>query len=92
MNRRENNMKTTLLTEILATLLGRKYYANITYWRSKMGHQEMSSFIFATKEEAYKHRDGLVSNRSFGYVTTISFRTREKLKCTTYAEVLKLNN
>lgn len=68
-------METTVLTEIMAFLFGRKYYANIIYTKGT-GKQEMSSFIFASREAANTHRDQLAFNNSYGYVETISFRSR----------------
>lgn len=68
-------MQTSVLTEIMAFLFGRKYYANIIYTKGT-AKQEMSSFIFASREAANTHRDQLAFNNSYGYVETISFRSR----------------
>jgi hypothetical protein len=37
-----------------------------------------SEFIFKTKDQADKHRDGLAHNRSFMYIETVSFRSKIK--------------
>lgn len=68
-------MYTSLLTEILAFLLGRKYWANIV---SRRGTTEvdMACYIFRTKEAAEKHRQGLQTNDSYAYVETVSYRSR----------------
>lgn len=70
-------MHKIVFTEILALLLGRKYYANIinTKGTSKC---EVSSFIFRNKKEAMEHRKRLDSTVSYGYVETISFRSRKR--------------
>ena len=49
-------MYSTVLKEIMAFLLGRKYYANIIATRGTT-KQEICSYIFATKEAAERHRD-----------------------------------
>lgn len=69
-------MQTTVLKEIIAFILGRKYYANIvgTKGTDKM---ELCSYIFLTKEEANRHRDTLMTTLSFRYIETISFRSRK---------------
>lgn len=68
---------TTVLTEILAFLFGRKYYANIIHTRGT-DKCEVSSFIFRSKEEANSHRNALESNLSYKFVETISFRSRRE--------------
>lgn len=70
-------MQTTVLKEIIAFLLGRKYYANIVGTRGT-DKIDICSFIFKTKEEANKHREGLLTNRSFVFIETISFRSRKE--------------
>lgn len=71
------NQTTTILTEILALLFGRKYYANIIHTRGT-DKCEVSSFIFRSKEEANSHRNALDSNLSYKFVETISFRSRRE--------------
>ncbi|MEZ3589630.1 MAG: hypothetical protein K1V84_01165 [Muribaculaceae bacterium] len=74
----------TLLREITAFLLGRKYYANIVHTRGTTNH-EISSYIFLTKADAAAHRDALRDNRSYRYVETVSFRSRrDYTRLTTY--------
>ena len=70
-------MYTTPLTELLAFLFGRKYYANVVGTRGT-DKQEICSFIFRTKDEARKHRDELMQTLSFTYIETISFRSRHE--------------
>ena len=72
-------MKTTILTEVIAFLIGYKYYANIitTKGTNKI---EISSFIFTSIEEANAHRERLNATLSFDVVETISFRSRKVLK------------
>lgn len=66
---------TTVLTEIAAFILGRKYYANIIHTRGT--HKcEVSSFIFLSKAEADAHRAALETNLSYEFVETVSFRSR----------------
>lgn len=69
------NQYTTVLTEIVAFLLGRKYYANIINTKGT-GKCEISCFIFRSRAEADKHRDALASNMSYKFVETVSFRSR----------------
>lgn len=68
-------MNTTVLTEILAFLLGREYYANIVATKGT-AKKELCSFIFRTKAEADKHRDELDTTLSFKFIETVSFRSR----------------
>lgn len=68
-------MTTSILTEIAAFILGRKYYANIIHTRGT-NRCEISSFIFRSRAEADQHRDALSTNLSFSYVETVSFRSR----------------
>lgn len=69
------NQTTTVLTEIVAFLLGRKYYANIIHTRGT-NKCEVSSFIFRSKKEADLHRAALRDNLSYKFVETVSFRSR----------------
>lgn len=68
-------MQTTVLREIIAFLFGRKYYANIIGTKGTT-KQEICSYIFATKEEAAKHREQIETTVSFRYIDTVSFRSR----------------
>lgn len=70
-------MQTTLLKEIIAFLLGRKYYANIVGTKGT-DKTEICSYIFRTREEAVRHRDSLLTTLSFRYIETISFRSRKE--------------
>lgn len=70
-------MQTTVLKEIIAFLLGRKYYANIVGTKG-IEKKEICSYIFRTKQEAEKHRDELSTTLSFNYIETISFRSRKE--------------
>ena len=47
--------KETVLTNLLAHLFGHKYYANIINTRGT-DRIEMSSFIFASPEDAQRHK------------------------------------
>ncbi len=69
-------MNSTVLKEIMAFLLGRKYYANIIATKG-VAKQEICSYIFATKEAAERHRDEIETTLSFRYIETISFRSRK---------------
>lgn len=71
------NQTTTVLTEIVAFLFGRKYYANIIHTRGT-NKCEVSSFIFRNKKEADAHRKALQGNLSYMFVETISFRSRRE--------------
>ena len=64
-------MNSTVLKEIMAFLLGRKYYANIIATRGTT-KQEICSYIFATKEAAERHRDEIETTLSFRYIETVS--------------------
>ncbi|MCM1079102.1 MAG: hypothetical protein NC344_05670 [Bacteroidales bacterium] len=68
-------MNSTVLTEIIAFLFGRKYYANIVATRGT-AKQELCSYIFPTKQAADNHRQQLDTTLSFRFVETISFRSR----------------
>ena len=68
--------KKTLLEIIIDFLFGHKYYANVVYTKGTT-KRELSSFIFSNKDQAERHRLGLETNYSFGYVETISFRSRK---------------
>lgn len=67
-----------LLSLILDHLLGRRYWLNIVY---HVGTKrcEVSSFIFTRREEARAHQQRLQDNRSFRFIQTISFRSRQEL-------------
>lgn len=68
-------MNTTVLTEIIAFIIGRKYYANIIATKGTT-KQEICSYIFASKEDAKRHQSEIESTLSFQFVETISFRSR----------------
>lgn len=68
--------KETVLTSILAFILGHKYYANIINWKGTK-KTEISSYIFRSKEDAMKHKEEIGNTRSFLYIETISFRSRK---------------
>ena len=75
---------TSLLTEIAAFLLGRRYYANIINTKGT-NRCEISCYIFRSKKEANRHRDELEGNMSYKYVETVSFRSRhDYTNLTTY--------
>lgn len=68
----------TILQSIIAMIFGRKYWANIINTRGT-AKCEISCFIFETKEQANEHARSLDTNRSFGFVETISFRSSRQL-------------
>lgn len=68
-------MNSTVLIEILAFLLGRKYYANIVTMIGA-NRKELCSYVFHTKAEADKHREELDTTLSFRFIETVSFRSR----------------
>ena len=75
---------TTVLTEIIAFLLGRKYYANIINTKGTK-KCEISSYIFLNKVDAQRHREAMEDNLSYKVVDTISFRSRKDYtKLTTF--------
>lgn len=82
-------MHSTVLTEIIAFLLGRKYYANIIATKG-VAKQEICSYIFATREAAFRHQLEIESTISFRFVETVSFRSRKVDIVATY-DSLKLN-
>ena len=69
--------KESLLTMLTRHLFGRKYYANIVVSAGSFDYG-ISNYIFRNKEEAYRHKQALGKNRSFDYVETISFRSRNQ--------------
>lgn len=69
-------MQTTVLKEIIAFLLGRKYYANIIATKG-VAKQEICSYIFSSREAADKHRMEIETTLSFSFVETVSFRSRK---------------
>ena len=70
-------MQTTVLQEVIAFILGRKYYANIIGTKG-VNKMELSSFIFRSKEEVEEHKEKLQSTSSFFFIETISFRSRRE--------------
>lgn len=66
-----------LISEILAFIFGRKYYANIVLTRGT-SNRELCSFIFHSRAEAEAHQNQLLSNLSFQFVETITFRSRHE--------------
>lgn len=69
-------MNTTVFKEIIAFLLGRKYYANIIATKG-VAKQEICSYIFATREAADNHRREIETTLSFIFIETVSFRSRK---------------
>lgn len=67
-----------IIQAIIAMILGQKYWANIINTRGT-AKCEISCFIFDTRAEADEHARSLDTNRSFGFVETISFRSRRQL-------------
>lgn len=70
----------TIFTNFLSRLLGHKYYANVINTRGT-DKIEMSSFIFASLEDAQKHKEQLSTTRSFIHIETITFRSFKNYKC-----------
>ena len=70
-------MNETVLTRIVAFILGHKYYANIVNTRGTFKN-EICSYIFPTREAADRHRESLEMTASFQFVETISFRSRKE--------------
>ncbi len=68
-------MNTTVLKEIIAFILGRKYYANIIATKGTT-RQEICSYIFATRQAAERHKRDIETTLSFQFIETISFRSR----------------
>ncbi|WP_305277858.1 hypothetical protein [uncultured Duncaniella sp.] len=69
------NQTKTVLVAIVEFLLGKKYYANIINTRGTF-RNEISSFIFCTRQEADKHRQELSASVSYQWIETITFRSR----------------
>lgn len=67
--------KESLIEMIISFIWGHKYYANIIRTNGVKKY-EISSFIFARKEDAEKHHRDIQETRTFTYVETISFRSR----------------
>ena len=68
-------MNTTVLTEIIAFIFGRKYYANIIATKG-VAKQEICSYIFVSRQAAQRHRREIETTLSFQFIETISFRSR----------------
>lgn len=66
---------TTILSEIIAFLFGRKYYANIINTKGTK-RCEISSYIFLSKKDARRHRKDLENNLTYKDIETVSFRSR----------------
>ena len=75
------NQTKTVLTAIAEFLLGKKYYANIINTRGT-DRNEISSFIFGTRQEAEKHKHELSTTLSYQWVETITFRSRNQYGAT----------
>lgn len=71
------NQTKTVLTAIVEFLLGKKYYANIINTRGT-DRNEISSFIFGTRQDAEKHKQELSTTMSYQWIETISFRSRNE--------------
>jgi len=70
-------MNKYVFNEILALLLGKKYYANIINTRGT-DKCEIACYIFHSREEAEEHRKRIETTLSFLYIETISFRSRKE--------------
>lgn len=74
-------MTTTVLKEIGAFLLGRRYWANVVRqrWpdRDRGIRDGLSEFIFTSREDAEEHRRTLEYNSSWKWIATVSFRSRK---------------
>ncbi len=71
------NQTKTVLSAIVEFLLGKKYYANIINSAGTV-NCEISSFIFESRKDAEKHRQEINSTRSYQWVETVSFRSRNE--------------
>lgn len=69
-------MHSTILNEIIATLFGRKYYANIIATKG-VAKQEICSYIFTSRDAAQRHRFDIDNTLSFRFIETVSFRSRK---------------
>ena len=69
-------MHSTILNEIIATLFGRKYYANIIATKC-VAKQEICSYIFTSRDAAQRHRRDIDNTLSFRFIETVSFRSRK---------------
>lgn len=73
------NQTKTVLSAIVEFILGKKYYANIIN-SAGTGKCEISSFIFDNRQDADKHRQEINATRSYQWVETISFRSRNEFE------------
>lgn len=69
-------MNTTLLTEIMAFLFGRKYYICI-YEIIGRAEIETAKFVFTSKQQADEYKKVIDSTASMRFIETISFRSRK---------------
>lgn len=68
--------KVSLFGLVIEYLFGRKYWANIVNARGTL-KGELASFIFTSRKDADDHRLRLMTNASFQWLETVSFRSRK---------------
>ena len=64
------------INDIIEVILGKKYYVCVL---NQVGTPKyhVNSVMFRTKEEVKAYRDGLMNNRSYQYIETVSFRSHK---------------
>lgn len=72
-------MNETVLEKILTFLFGHKYYVNIVNTKGT-NTIETSSYIHRSIISAMKHKKQIENTRLYGYVETVSFRSRKHYK------------
>lgn len=72
-------MKKSVIELIGECLLGKRYYACIVNTRGT-SKCEMVSYIFDDPGEVERYKQGLLDNRSYQWVETITFRSRKEYK------------
>ncbi len=72
-------MSNSVISVIIEFLIGKKYYANIINVIGTDGCQ-LCSFIFESPSDAEAHRREISSTRSYQWVETVSFRSRNDFR------------
>lgn len=67
----------TVIERIVAFIFGHRYYANIVRQEGTC-EPMICSFIFGSMDDAERHRRELLTNRSYRYMETVSFRSRKE--------------
>ena len=73
------NKEKTILRRIIEDLFGHKYYVNIVALTGT-DRIDMTSHIWSTRAAAREHRRSIEETRSYTFIETVSFRSRNIYK------------